>query len=1078
MSEGPKGYRVLSKQCTAKSILYFVSRWGRRYAVKEYTDYRFSARTSAQTPSGVLKQAEERTKTYFAHLQKLARKMRRAMRRDGLANIPLDVFRQDRSIYKVTNLLEPCGVDADELHETLDMKQMTVFLCTLLSQLDSFEEIGLIHCDLKPDNVIICRRKGDVYSASLIDYDSGILIGDDDAHYVDYTPEYAAPEMQRYKANEENEQGRELRAQLTCAADMFSAAALMVHYLTGQPISLGDMLISEMLEAGRVLWVPKVHPVWRTLIQKTLRLAPQRRLSAAQMLEGMMRAQDSGLMEELRRPFADVDWDVRMECGAQTVLLSRSEGGRRASWYLDESWIFSTDQDEENIWHARDRAVLGRRAKIRALCSEVSALADPRAALYPVEAWAQGRRFFVSVNLPSQNVKKLSELDRHMNEEQADRFMLALLEGVRRLHDKGLLCSLMDADDVWCIGGEAGENAPVLGGLHRLLRKDNLPDRDEIDICPRIVSPEMCIYLGNNDGELNGQIAEMIGEWSDLFNLGAIYHLLLTGSLPFMIDENERYLGEAVGADDECCPALLLDGKMDERRRELIRRMLSYEPEERPESCAEVIAAIRSFADIRAVQKVCPAGNGDGKADRNQPAEMQWLDCGEDDESVFVEGEALEWMDAQGDFSLEDELIEEAFDSQDGLEWIDAEEEDVLGLEADEELLSEEELERRELLKRICKTISRAEGAQPAAEKAPKKGKRSAKKIYERLEGEKTSGWMRVRRTEDGLQAWAHSTGTEPGENKAHTARLRKLAVKSRQLGKNSCILPIDKVCVPEDGMNVCSIVHAPHEECRSLLSEALRGEISEKDECMKLIVKGVQAMHEAGLLCGAAVAENAVMLNGELKMNAAEYALNAADAADTALWREWMAPHRIGADGERRADCAGAYLSPEAQRLLRGGELTLDSRSDIFSLGVLYHVLWCGRLPACGSETGGWDEALRNERIKLNAQIPFAQRMLIERMLSFEPSERPADCAQVLEEMNLIAIKRGKTHTVTVKRGGEPVVHKKAWLYSVIDGKERFVSTAVTDRQGRAAFVGYLPEGKYFVRCDGEKVTCRWRNF
>ena len=72
MSGELKGYKVLSKQHTAKSIMYFVRRWGKKYVVKEYTDYRFREHRHGEAVSDALKRAEQRTEVYYKHLQKTA----------------------------------------------------------------------------------------------------------------------------------------------------------------------------------------------------------------------------------------------------------------------------------------------------------------------------------------------------------------------------------------------------------------------------------------------------------------------------------------------------------------------------------------------------------------------------------------------------------------------------------------------------------------------------------------------------------------------------------------------------------------------------------------------------------------------------------------------------------------------------------------------------------------------------------------------------------------------------------------------------------------------------------------------
>lgn len=1030
MSDGPRGYRVLSKRSTAKSVLYFVRRWGRRYVVKEYIDYRFPDHANGAQLPEALKQVQRRSETYFAHLQKTARLMRRAIRREGLINIPLDVFRRERSIYKVTSCLDECVIEAEALHEHLNDEQMDVFLCTLLRQLEKLAEIGFVHCDLKPENVLICQRSKGVYSAALIDYDSGIVIGDDDEHCIDYTPEYAAPEMHVYKEREQDSDAPYLREKLNCAADMFSAACLMVQYLTGRAIVPQEVLPCELLWANRILWVPKMHPVWRTMIKKTLRVDPQRRLSAAQMLEGIENARRSVLMKELRAPFAGCGEGEVISCGGQEVLLRGAGGNREALWYLDEEWLSNTDGVQKGVWSIHDRTVRRRRESIKKICDQVNELRAE--ALQPVRTVSVGKRFFVGQKLPDGQLVKLSELHHKLSLQAADRFMAQLLEAMDKLHAQGLWGCLMSAEDVWGVVQKDGSICPVLGGLHRLVRRGALPDREEIDVYPQIVSPEVCMYLGQNDGRTREQIGEMIGEWSDLFSLGAVYHMLLTGRLPEAASGEEAYLGEAALEGYEDMPGLLVDESIDDRRRSLIERMLAAEPQDRPESCEEVLKYLdalnqrqQSRRTDQTVHSAAPVKEQTDEAlveeesiEAQQPEEPMWSDCETDaSEVVYVDDDGLIWFDVPSVEAAEEPAdAETVFGAEDMLEDVPEEIKDKPAPKAKKYILSE-----------AC-----------------------------------GGAWCRVQRSADGSGAWAHPTGRERAGGSKQSVRLRQMAQKTRKLHKKcSGIMPIESISQIY-GAGVCSVAQEEYILCSSAAEAA--PDANAADVRMRQIIKSVQAVHEEGLLCGAVTADNTLLSGEEPTINIAEYMLMPDDERDRELWCEWMS-------AQAESGGAAEYLSPEAKRMIEGGAQTIGKASDIFSLGRLYHVLWCGKLPEAAHSKGG-------SRMRTDSSIPFAQRLLIEQMLSEDALQRPQSCEELLELLEQIILKRGKTHSVTVKRNEAPVAGRKAWLYAEGEAQDRFVAAAVTDRSGKAVFYGYLPEGKYYVRCDGEKVTCRWRKF
>ncbi len=1162
MSEDPRGYKILSKQHTAKSVLYFVRRWGRRYVIKEYTDYRFSARKPGEMLTDALKAAEKRTEVYFLHLQKTAQLMRRSVRWDALLNVPVDVFRQGRSIYKVTHLIEACDIEAEQLHEELDFQQMTTFLCTLLSQMETLAEIGFIHCDIKPENVMICQKRDGTYSAALIDYDSGIIIADDDTHYVDYTPEYASPELHLYKARENEADADELRTKLTCAADMFSTACLIIHYLTGEPLGTEEMIPAEMMNAGRILYVPKVHPVWRALLKMALRFEPERRLSVGQMLAGVTDAQRSGLLNELNRPFGGCGDGKTVQCGMGWVRKDARQS--TMLWHLEHCWVSAAPGRSSSLWQMYDASVHKLREHIMHLCKEISRLRDERAALFSVWTRALGHRFFVEQELPLGDCMKLSDMKLPLSTEDADRFMITVLKGVGRLHEHGMLCCLLDVDDIWAAVRENGSIQPIIGGLHWVLKKDEMMDRERMDVYPRIASPEVCLYLGQNDAEMRAQIAQMIGPWSDLFNLGAVYHMLLTGMLPYMTGEGERFLGEAVCMADGEIPPLLLGSSLDARRRKLIAQMLSYEPEDRPESCADVIAQIEAFTrkkkqsepgqSVSENQKVGQEENKRNAAAAKSEAEEEllWSDrTQQQGDAVYVDEDGLIWSDmptsaeetAQEnvEFEQEDELIwtdvpaeeeveaesreadEDKAESADdaemddaavegyyrAFEWSDVksdgESDESAPVIVEETVADAEDAQTRvrllHQLEEMLAGIKTTEGgmdamlreasieenaaedkpdAQKSEEPAGEKQMPPAPKEYVLLNADGTGGWRTAQRVGDGEKAWAHFIGGWNMNGSEPLERMKRIARRTRSLSRRCrSILPSEGF-YPADGSRMYTIVLGEHGSCSDMADEEIRTAASagQIDSWMREILQGVQAVHESGMLCGAVTAENVVLLNGQFKFNIAETAVSIENNSDISIWRSWMRRYLIGADRNRDKRMTGSYLSPEVERFVRGESAALGKTSDIFSLGMLYHVLWCGQLPTYAGVKGGWDGILKEHTVLLNMKIPFAQRLLIERMISYDPAQRPQSCEEVIAAIDIIVTKRTKTHSVTVKRGDGPVAGKKAWLYAETSAGNRFVDTAMTDRTGRAVFTGYLPEGKYFVRCDGERVNCRWRSF
>lgn len=85
-------------------------------------------------------------------------------------------------------------------------------------------------------------------------------------------------------------------------------------------------------------------------------------------------------------------------------------------------------------------------------------------------------------------------------------------------------------------------------------------------------------------------------------------------------------------------------------------------------------------------------------------------------------------------------------------------------------------------------------------------------------------------------------------------------------------------------------------------------------------------------------------------------------------------------------------YFSPEA--LMRNDEedVAVTVKSDVFAIGLLFHLYWCGQLPEFdkSKNNSAGVALLRGEELKLDSSIPPEIGTLISDMLSKEPENRP----------------------------------------------------------------------------------------
>lgn len=536
-----------------------------------------------------LKESNRRVQHFLDYLSSSSQRLREHIRSEGLINIPLEVFRYQNRVIKVTRKIESAGIDDRSVFRALTVKQLPVFLKSILQQLAQLHEIGFIHGDLKKENILIARKRENIIVGCIIDFDTGLWEGEQDwAGKFEFSPETASPEVCALQVSEGEKTGLKT---LTARADIYSLGCVFAEYFLAAPLRMygyaPGIYQSGQMDGGPV-YLPPIPPFWRTLIREMMAKAPKERPSAGDLVFQINHAIESGAYQELELQGIK-DMKTKILNGQIAAFLFAPEG-ITVSWHVDNGWVYDTEGNRSvpalEAHDQRARRIQARMARIRQLTGSEEILG-------PMELIREGHILWVRQNLPhAGKIRILSAMNQGFSPQTADQMMKMILRGMEQLHRKGYVFGNLSLDNIWIV--QQGEKTTLrIMGLHNGFFLNDIPQPEEFYYPVSIQAPEFYLYLGTcKEDERHTYYRGFISPRSDIFSLGCIYHFLLTGNLPSAVQTDQiNNIQEAAYEN-----AIQLDSRVDGERRRMIAEMLSADEHERPESCLELIRRIDSLA--------------------------------------------------------------------------------------------------------------------------------------------------------------------------------------------------------------------------------------------------------------------------------------------------------------------------------------------------------------------------------------------------------------------------------------------------------------------------------------------------
>jgi eukaryotic-like serine/threonine-protein kinase len=230
----------------------FASKDGEELFLKRFLQPAFPVEGSPGSPE-TKEHRRRRCEEFERHHHMVMRKLRALSGEGGNLVITRDFFRERAFYYKVTVKVDVSGIGPKEI-VALPRGQRILIMLTAAKSLDTLHRAGLVHGDVKPENLLIKTLDAGRFAVKVIDFDNCFPVHDPPAaDSLVGDPAYYSPELLRYHLGEAA--GMELDEK----NDVFALGLVFWQYLAGRRPDLPGKATyaAEAIAASAELPLPK-----------------------------------------------------------------------------------------------------------------------------------------------------------------------------------------------------------------------------------------------------------------------------------------------------------------------------------------------------------------------------------------------------------------------------------------------------------------------------------------------------------------------------------------------------------------------------------------------------------------------------------------------------------------------------------------------------------------------------------------------------------------------------------------------------------------------------------------------------